>query len=75
MAALQGQQGLDLSRVKGIGVSGQQHGFVALDKEHEVIRPAKLWNDTSTARQCKQIMAASGGPQAYQEEIGNLLPP
>ena len=53
----------------------QQHGFVALDKEHEVIRPAKLWNDTSTAEQCEQIMAAAGGPQAYQEEIGNLLSP
>ena len=74
VASLQGQ-GLDLSRVEGIGVSGQQHGFVALDKKHEVIRPAKLWNDTSTARQCEQIMAAAGGPQAYQEEVGNLLPP
>ena len=74
VAALQGQ-GLDFSRVKGIGVSGQQHGLVALDKEHEVIRPAKLWNDTSTAEQCEQIMAAAGGPQAYQEEVGNLLPP
>ena len=74
VAALQGQ-GLDLSRVKGIGVSGQQHGFVALDKEHEVIRPAKLWNDTSTAEQCEQIMAAAGGKQAYQDEVGNLLPP
>ncbi len=74
VAALQGR-GLDLSRIDGIGVSGQQHGFVALDKEHEVIRPAKLWNDTSTAPQCEQIMAAAGGSRSYQEEIGNLLPP
>src|SRR5262250_3429076 len=26
--------------IKAIGVSGQQHGFVALDKNEEVIRPA-----------------------------------
>src|SRR5688500_16438631 len=31
--------------VKAIGVSGQQHGFVPLDKAGEVIRPAKLWCD------------------------------
>src|SRR4051812_47765767 len=29
--------------VGAIGVSGQQHGFVALDKKNKVIRPAKLW--------------------------------
>ena len=69
------QQGLDFSRVEGIGVSGQQHGLVALDQGHRVIRPAKLWNDTSTAGQCEQIMDTAGGPEAYQREIGNLLPP
>src|SRR5881296_4482313 len=37
------------AEVKAIGVSGQQHGFVPLDKEGEVIRAAKLWCDTSTA--------------------------
>ena len=35
--------------VVAIGVSGQQHGFVPLDKVGEVVRPAKLWCDTSTA--------------------------
>src|SRR2546428_14033094 len=42
--------------VKAIGVSGQQHGFVPLDKSGEVIRPAKLWCDTSTAVECEEIM-------------------
>ena len=31
------------SEVGGIGISGQQHGFVPLDANFEVIRPAKLW--------------------------------
>ena len=30
------------AEVQAIGVSGQQHGFVPLDKDGEVIRPAKL---------------------------------
>ena len=29
--------------VRGIGVSGQQHGLVVLDKAGDVVRPAKLW--------------------------------
>ena len=37
------------AEVQAIGVSGQQHGFVPLDKNGEVIRPAKLWCDTTTA--------------------------
>src|SRR6516162_5455763 len=47
--------------VKAIGVSGQQHGFVPLDKNNEVIRPAKLWCDTSTATECGEIMGKIGG--------------
>src|SRR3974377_1184034 len=49
------------AEVKAIGVSGQQHGFVPLDKEGEVIRPAKLWCDTSTAAECEEIMQRLGG--------------
>src|SRR5262245_19057911 len=49
------------SEVVAIGVSGQQHGFVPLDKNGEVIRPAKLWCDTATAEECEEIMAAHGG--------------
>jgi len=47
--------------VKGIGVSGQQHGFVPLDEKGEVIRPAKLWCDTSTSVECEEIREALGG--------------
>ena len=35
--------------VAGISVAGQQHGMVTLDANREVIRPAKLWNDTESA--------------------------
>lgn len=47
--------------VVALGVSGQQHGFVPLDKNGEVIRPAKLWCDTATAAECEEIMAVHGG--------------
>ena len=69
------QRGVDLAAVRGIGVSGQQHGLVVLDGSHQVIRPAKLWNDTSTEPQCRSIVDSAGGIATYVEEIGNALPP
>ena len=61
--------------VAAIGVSGQQHGFVPLDKEGKVIRPAKLWCDISTASECDQITNKLGGAQAVIEETGNAILP
>jgi xylulokinase len=45
----------DRPRVAGIGVSGQQHGCVVLDAEERVVRPAKLWCDTSTAVEAREL--------------------
>ena len=35
--------------VDAVAVAGQQHGLVVLDAADEVVRPAKLWNDTESA--------------------------
>lgn len=43
--------------VKAIGLSGQMHGAVCLDKTDTVIRPAILWNDGRSGLQCAQMMA------------------
>src|SRR5437763_5204909 len=59
------------AEVKAIGVSGQQHGFVPLDKAGEVIRPAKLWCDTSTAAECDEITEKLGGLKKAIKIAGN----
>jgi xylulokinase len=46
--------------VAGIGLTGQMHGSVFLDSSDEVIRPALLWNDQRTYRQCDEITRAVG---------------
>ncbi len=61
--------------VKAIGVSGQQHGFVPLDKQGEVIRPAKLWCDTSTAAECDEITETLGGLSKTIRALGNAVLP
>jgi xylulokinase len=48
------------SSVQGIGLSGQMHGAVFLDKNHEVLRPAILWNDQRTAAECEDITKTIG---------------
>jgi len=63
------------AEVRGIGISGQQHGFVALDGDSQVIRPAKLWCDTSTAEECDLIRNHFGGAKAVIEKVGmDMLP-
>lgn len=42
-------------RVLALGVSGQQHGLVVLDERGEVLRPAKLWCDTSTQAEAEEL--------------------
>ncbi|MDP9038706.1 MAG: xylulokinase [Acidobacteriota bacterium] len=52
------------------GVSGQQHGLVVLDEAMHVIRPAKLWNDTSTAAQNAMLVDHFGGPAEWIARFG-----
>ncbi|MBI3878322.1 MAG: xylulokinase, partial [Verrucomicrobia bacterium] len=61
--------------VKAIGVSGQQHGFVPLDKNGEVIRPAKLWCDTATSTECDEITGKLGGTKSTIKALGNTVLP
>lgn len=53
-------QGVDKSRIAGIGCGGQMHGLVALDDQDQVIRPAILWNDGRTARQVEYLNETVG---------------
>lgn len=60
---------LAASDVAAISVAGQQHGLVALDDHDRVIRPAKLWNDTTSAADARWLLdqlpaGAAGWAQA-----------
>ena len=62
-------------QVLAIGVSAQQHGFVPIDKSGNVIRKAKLWNDTSTQKQAEFLIKNLGGLKRTIATIGNSIPP
>ena len=46
--------------VVAISVAGQQHGLVLLDDQGAPLRPAKLWNDTTSAPQAERLVAEYG---------------
>jgi xylulokinase len=68
-----GKLGARKDEVCGIGVSGQQHGLVVLDHEDRVVRPAKLWNDTTTSAQCDEITDHFGGPAERHRACGSTM--
>ena len=67
------QSGIDSYAIRAIGISGQQHGLVVLDKAGEVIRPAKLWCDTETAPQNAELLQRLGGETGSLEQLGLVL--
>ncbi len=58
------------SEIVCMGVSGQQHGFVPLDERGECIRPAKLWNDTSTVAELDILVNRLGGKDRLIRRLG-----
>lgn len=52
--------GVNKEDVKGIGLSGQMHGLVMLDKQNEVIRRSIIWCDQRTAHEVDQMNEVLG---------------
>jgi xylulokinase len=61
----------DLTQVDGVSFSGQMHGLVLLDRDDLVIRPAILWNDNRTTRECAHLNQAIGREKLV-EWTGNI---
>jgi len=70
---LLGKSGVPAGEVAGVGLSGQMHGSVFLDGADEVIRPALLWCDQRTAKQCAWITEAVGEADLVAETCNPVL--
>ena len=62
---------LKAADVRGIGLSGQMHGSVFLDKHDRVVRRALLWNDQRTAAECNEIERRAGGRARLIKMVAN----
>ena len=60
VAAALGKAGIDGAEVGAVGLTGQMHGLVLLGADGSVLRPAILWNDQRTQRECDGIRERMG---------------
>ncbi|MDR1470388.1 MAG: xylulokinase [Spirochaetaceae bacterium] len=61
--------------VRAVGVSGHQHSLVPLDAEGKAVYRVKLWCDTSTEAECREITKAAGGEARIIAEAGLPMRP
>jgi len=60
------------SAITGIGLSGQMHGSVFVDKSGQSLRRALLWNDQRTAAECVEIEKRAGGRKKLIQMVSNV---
>ena len=71
LAAAVGQLGAHRAEVVALAVAGQQHGLVLVDEHGAVVRPAKLWNDTTSARHATELVDRLGA-QCWATGCGSV---
>jgi len=59
------RKALSIGKVRGdvitcVGLSGQMHGAVLLDGKDQVVRPALIWCDVRTEKQCQDLTTQIG---------------
>jgi xylulokinase len=78
-AGLAIRKALGLAKLRGaqiscVGFSGQMHGAVMLDGSGEVVRPALIWCDVRTEKQCRELTERIGPDRLIQLTCNPALP-
>ena len=60
------KSGINPKDIKGIGISGQMHGLVMLDKSGNVLRKSIIWCDQRTAAECDEITSKVGASRLIE---------
>lgn len=60
------KQGASAEDVRGLGLSGQMHGVVLLDRDQQVLRPCIIWADQRSEEQCRWITEKVGASNLIQ---------
>lgn len=61
-----------MTRLRGIGISGQMHGATLLDVDGNALRPCILWNDGRAEQECVDLEELEPG---FREITGNAVMP
>ena len=60
------KSGIDPKDISGIGLSGQMHGLVLLDKNDNVLRNSIIWCDQRTHEECIEITEKVGAKRLIE---------
>ena len=60
------KSGVSPDDVKGVGLSGQMHGLVLLDKDNKVLRKSIIWCDQRSSAECEQITQLIGAKRLIE---------
>lgn len=60
------KSGIRGSEIASLGISGQMHGLVLLDRDGRVLRPSILWCDGRTQEECDEITRRIGRERLIQ---------
>ncbi|HVQ39144.1 MAG TPA: FGGY family carbohydrate kinase, partial [Pyrinomonadaceae bacterium] len=71
--AVLGNGAVRTEEIAGVGLTGQMHGAVLLDQRDEVLRPAIIWCDVRTDRQCRELTSKVGAEQLIQLVLNPAL--
>ncbi len=63
--------GVEVKAIDAIAVGAQCHGLVAMDAQGNVLRPVKLWNDTTSAPQAAAMVEKLGAEQ-WVRTVGSV---
>lgn len=61
-------------KVKALSIAGQMHGLVMLDEKDNVIRPAILWNDSRSVKECDYLNNTIGREKMSQMTANIAFP-
>lgn len=64
---------IDSAEIKGIGLSGQMHGLVMLDKDFNVLRKSITWCDQRTGKECEEITEIVGAEKVIEITANPVL--
>ena len=54
------QYGCEIETLKAIGISAMMHGYMAFDKNQEILVPFRTWRNTNTAKAAAELSALFG---------------
>ncbi|MEA4813288.1 MAG: xylulokinase [Oscillospiraceae bacterium] len=74
LRAVVGGSGVDTKSIRGVGISGQMHGLVLLDKNGAVLRPSIIWCDGRTGEECREISEIIGKQRLIEITANPALP-